>query len=145
MEIGEWMEQLAYAEKSFKEKSVWVTMKGGGKLGMCLFSIPYSMMLPNVEGKAYKTAEWRGKTYIIYRMTKGAHNSATWGKRKPDGTKMFKSSKVYGNRDTVDVSSLGRTRGSKKYFCKSCKIQVDVERDGNNNAYCVDCGNKMFG
>ncbi len=145
MEIGEWMEELAYGDKSFKEKVVWVTMKGGGKLGMCLFAIPLSMMLPNADGRAYKIAEWRGKTYVIYRMTKGVHNSATWGKKKADGTKMFKSSKVYGNQSSSSGGSSGRTRGSKKYFCKKCGLHVDIERDEKNNAYCVDCGNKMFG
>ena len=146
MEIGEWLEELPYSDKSFKEKSVWVTMKGGGKLGQCLFSIPYSLMIPFADGDLYKKAVYRGKNYVKYRMTKGAHNSCTWGKKRDDGTRMFKSSRVYGTVTTGGGGVVGaRTKGTKQYFCKNCRKNVDIERDNQNNAFCTDCGQKMFG
>ena len=145
MEIGEWLEQLAYNEASFKDKSVWVTMKAGGKLGMVLFSIPFSLMIPFSDGSLYKRIEFRGKPHILYKMTKGAHNSCTWGKKKEDGTRMFKSNKNYGGGGSNINQSSGRTRGNKQYFCKKCNKQTSIERDKANNAYCVDFCNKMFG
>ncbi len=151
MEIGTWLEKLPYAENdpkggSLKEKSVWVSLFGGKKLGMCPFSIPYSGMIPFPDGDLYKIVMVKGERFIKYKMTKGWHNSCTWGKKKTDGTRMFKSSKTYG----AGVSTTGTTGGSgltrtpKTYYCNTCKSQKYLERDDKGNAYCVDCGSKVF-
>ena len=140
MEIGTFMEELAYGDKSFKEKSVWIIQSSGGNRKV-FFSIPLSMMIPK-DGKAYKIVEYRGKTYILYKMTKGMHYSCHFGKKKSDGkTRMFKSTKDYRNTG----SSGSRQKSNKQYFCKTCQKQVFIERDSQNNAYCTDCGTKMFG
>ena len=145
MEIGTFMEELAYGDKSFKDKSVWITQVSGGKIGKVFFSVPYSMMIPNRDGKAYKIVEYRAKKYVLYKMTKGMHNSCHFGKKKSDGkTRMFKSTKNYGNTGNSG-SSGSRQKSNKQYFCKTCQKQVFIERDGQNNAYCTDCGTKMFG
>ena len=155
MQVCEYLEKVLYGDKSFIEKCVWVGMSMGKDKGIAKFTIPYSNMLPYPDGSVYKKIMYSsGKDkpevlHIMYRMTAGAHRGATWGGKKSDGTPRFKSSRYESTsvQETKsgfkDVSKL--TKSNKQYYCKNCQGKVYVERDDDGNAYCVDCGKKMFG
>lgn len=156
MQIGEWLEKLPFGDKSFGDKSVWVVMKGGGKLGDCKFAIPYSAMMPFDNGDVYRKVTKKNKDtgaqekYVHYKMTKGSHRGCTWGGKKSDGTPRFKSTK-YGTTSVQETRSgfkkgdVKLVKSNKQYYCKDCQGKVYIERDPEGNAYCVDCGKKMFG
>ena len=107
-------------------------------------------MIPFESGDVYRKVlrknvkSGEDELHVHYRMTRKAHHGYTWGKKKSDGTPMFKS-RYYKAKMGEGGGEGGRTKGTKQYFCKNCKKAVDIERDNSNNAYCCECGNKMFG
>ena len=152
MQVCEYLEKVLYGDKSFIEKCVWVGMSMGKDKGIAKFTIPYSNMLPYPDGSMYKKVMYssgKGKPevlHVMYRMTAGAHRGATWGGKKSDGTPRFKSSRYKtDNQGTKGTGGSGMTKSDKQYFCKNCQGRVYIERDNEGNAYCVDCGKKMFG
>ena len=66
-------------------KAIWV--KISGKKKDIRFSLPVSQMF-NI-----KKLQFKGKPHIVFEMTKGMHNSATWGKKDANGKRIFKSKK----------------------------------------------------
>ena len=124
----------------------------GKDRGEAKFNIVISGMLPYPDGSLFKKVMYSSsKTkpemlHVMYRMTAGRHRNNTWGGKKTDGTPRFKS-KRYGTtsvQETKGSSGSGLTKSNKQYYCKSCKGNVYIERDNEGNAYCVDCGKKMF-
>jgi len=118
VEISEYMEEVAHnfrtrngkvIENPWGEYSVWVILNHG-KFGKVPFNIPYSMMIPYDDGELYKKVEWNGKEHIRYKMTRGAHNSFTWGKKIYYCDKC----KKYVNTDK---------RGGKR-VCKECGTEI---------------------
>jgi hypothetical protein len=72
-------------------KAIWVKgiekkINVGGNWKHILFSLAISNML---MGSVRKIKE-NGKIYITFEMGKGIHWKSTWGKKKADGTPMFK-------------------------------------------------------
>jgi hypothetical protein len=154
MQVGEFLEKALYGEASFKDKVVWVGMSMGGNRGVAKFSIVISLMLPYPDGSLYKKVMYSNspkkskELHVLYRMTMGAHRNCTWGGKKSDGTPRFKS-KRYGTTSVQETKGGfknvgGMTKSNKQYYCKGCQGQVYIERDKEGNAYCVDCGKKMF-
>lgn len=163
MEICEYVEKATYGEDSFrkfdKERgmitdepalAIWIDMYMGEHLGVLKWAIPVSAMIPFENGDIYrKTYRMNMKTkkkelFVWYRMVKKSHADYTYNKNKSDGTPMLKSKawrEKYGQGGAV---TSGRRRGDKQYWCQSCRRDVDIERDNSNNAYCCNCGKKMF-
>lgn len=153
MQACEYLEKVLYGEASFKDKVVWVGLSMGKGKPVAKFSIVISLMLPYPDGDIYKKVMYSSSSkkpkelYVMYRMTAGAHRGCTWGGKKSDGTPRFKSSR-YGTTSVQDTKSGFKgsmTKSSKQYYCKNCQGKVYIERDNEGNAYCVDCGKKMFG
>lgn len=158
MQVGEFLEKVLYGENSFLDKEgkrgkvVWVGMKMGGNRGTAKFAIVVSLMLPYSDGSVYKKVMYTNspkknkELHVMYRMTMGAHRNCTWGGKKSDGTPRFKSSK-YGStsvQETKGTGGGGLKKSDKQYYCSNCKGKAYIERDNDGNAYCVDCGRKMF-
>lgn len=163
MQVCEYLERCCYGEKSFINPDtgkpgnvVWVCQSMGKGKGEAKFSIVISGMLPYPDGSRYKKIMYSsGKDkpevlHVMYRMTAGYHRNCTWGSKKTDGTPRFKSSR-YGTTSVQETRSgfkkgdVKLTKSSKQYYCKDCQGKVYIERDDEGNAFCVDCGKKMFG
>ncbi|TKJ26213.1 MAG: hypothetical protein CEE42_05220 [Promethearchaeota archaeon Loki_b31] len=156
MQVGEFLEKVLPprdGKNPFDGKVVWVGLSMGGNRGIAMFSIVKSLMLPYPDGSQYKKVMYSNspkknkELHVLYRMTMGAHRNCTWGGKKSDGTPRFKS-KRYGTtsvQGTKGSSGGGMTKSSKQYYCKGCAGKVYIERDNDGNAYCVNCGKKMFG
>ncbi len=160
-QLCEWIERLLYPDNgrdsiSESGKGIWIRINGKScKDGICKFNMPLSTMIPYDTGDLYKfimvLVGSKGNRVLVkhvrYQMMKGVHRSAQFGKKNAKGERMFKSNRTYGTSSGDGGganSSGGRRRGTKQYFCKICKSNRDIERDGRGNAYCVDCGTKMF-
>ncbi|MBA7578639.1 hypothetical protein ES708_20504 [subsurface metagenome] len=153
MQVCEYLEKCCYGQDSFQEKVVWVCQTMGKDKGVAKFSIVISMMLPYPDGSLIKKVMYRSKKsnpetlHVMYRMTAGAHRACTWGGKKSDGTPRFKRKKYETTsvQETKSSGGSGLTKSNKQYYCKGCQGKVYIERDDAGNAYCVDCGKKMFG
>lgn len=161
MQVCEYLEKCCYGQDSFQEKVVWVCQSMGKGKGVAKFSIVISGMLPYPDGSKYKKIMYSNTPkrpevlHVMYRMTAGYHRENTWGGKKSDGTPRFKSSRYkqeHGGTSVQESKSgfkgtggSGLTKSNKQYYCKACQGKVYIERDGEGNAYCVDCGKKMFG
>jgi len=152
MEICEFVEKLLYGDDSFtKGGGVWIGIYAGEKLGLTKHCIPLAAMVPFDDGDQYRMTERKNmktdqlEAYVWYRMTRKAHRDYTFGKKKQDGTPMFKSKYYKVKEGGGGGISGGRKKGTKQYRCNKCGRNVDVERDDNNNCYCCDCGTKLFG
>ena len=152
MQVCEYLEKCCYGQDSFQEKVVWVCQSMGKDKGVAKFSIVISGMLPYPDGSKYKKVMYSNSPkkpevlHVMYRMTAGYHRGCTWGGKKSDGTPRFKSTRYKtDNQGTKSVGGSGMTKSDKQYYCKNCQGKVYVERDNEGNAYCVDCGKKMFG
>ena len=152
MQVCEWLEKVLYGEASFKDKVVWVGLTMGKDRGVAKFTIVKSLMLPYPDGSLLKKVMYSSSSkksqelHVMYRMTMGAHRACTWGGKKSDGTPRFKG-RNYGTTSVQESKvsgGSGLTKSNKQYFCKSCQGKVFIERDNEGNAYCVDCGKKMF-
>ena len=152
MQVGEFLEKVLYGEASFKDKVVWVGLAMGKDRGVAKFTIVKSLMLPLADGSLFKKVMYSSSSkkpqelHVLYKMTMGAHRACTWGGKKSDGTPRFKSTR-YGTtsvQESGGSGGSGLTKSNKQYYCKNCQGKVFVERDDEGNAYCVDCGKKMF-
>ncbi len=168
-ELCEWIERLLNPEgNSISEggKSIWIRVSSQSCKKFqdddgyyCKFSMPLSGFVPFEDGDLYKfkmvnigkTGQRRLVKHVHYRMMRSWHSNCQFSK-KIDGKYVFKrknqfqnnnsqNSQNYSNTDSV---GSGRKRGNKQYGCKTCRKQVDIERDNQGNAYCMVCGNKMF-
>lgn len=151
MQVCEYLEKCCYGQDSFQEKVVWVCQTMGKDKGVAKFSIVISGMLPYPDGSLFKKVMYSGKKsnpetlHVMYRMTAGYHRACTWGSKKTDGTRRFKSR--FGTtsvQESGGSGGSGLTKSNRQYYCKNCAGKVFIERDNEGNAYCVDCGKKMF-